>query len=66
MPLLQVEGEEEEEGDGEPEATEPDFALIFYNLAVRLGPAFCEQLVTVGHRWAPIRSFKYHRLLYMS
>eukprot|EP00195_Chlamydomonas_chlamydogama_P005623 CAMPEP_0202898432 /NCGR_PEP_ID=MMETSP1392-20130828/6957_1 /ASSEMBLY_ACC=CAM_ASM_000868 /TAXON_ID=225041 /ORGANISM="Chlamydomonas chlamydogama, Strain SAG 11-48b" /LENGTH=338 /DNA_ID=CAMNT_0049584357 /DNA_START=110 /DNA_END=1123 /DNA_ORIENTATION=- len=28
-----VEGEEEEEGDGEPENTEIDFALIFYNLA---------------------------------
>lgn len=40
MPWLQVEGEEEEEGDGEPEATEPDFALIFYNLAVRLGLHF--------------------------
>ncbi len=30
----QVEGDEDEEADNEPEGTEPDFALVFYNLAV--------------------------------
>ena len=52
----QVEGAEEEDGDGAPEGTEVDFALIFYNAAVSGGSwseggrGMGRSLGTGGHR----------------